>query len=970
MNAYKIVATIVLILLWESISGATTHGNDGYVPVRNFGISDYSGDAQNWGCIQDAIGRLYAANGYGMLCYDGAEWHLYHLPNYTSVRSLLYDDDADRIYAGGSGEFGFFSSDTSDGVPRYTSLSASLSELHPSLTEIWRIIKADGKIWFQGDYHFFSYGHGILKSYHTNNRISHSAEIGGLIFIALDDGSILRVTGNRIERLKGLEQLSGLKITAMLPFDNGSKMLIGTSLNGLYLYDGVGAVPFECDINRFLKSNQLFCASASNDNYVFGTVNKGAVVKNFKTGQIDYINKESGLLNNTVLAADFDYAGNIWLSLDYGLGYAVYNTAKRNITGISSPIGAGYAALIMDSQIYLGTNQGLFRSRYPMGSAPSPEKFEQLLQGQVWTMTQDGATIFASTDAGAYVSENNGKFVKIPGIVGTTRIRPLKGSADRALASTYHGFHLLGRDNGQWKDLGRVDGYDDISGDFIQDRYGDVWLAHWRKGVYRLRYNQTTSEFDHCRLFNRESGLREDQNTSVELHDGHAVVSTSNGFYSFNAMNEKMLPNSQLASIFGKELRGSFRQLNDSVMAVIDSHGVSIAIREHNGNYRTDTVTFRNIVDKLIPRYTALCFTPDNKLLLSGYEGFWSIDTNHPDATRHNPKPFVSSVYSAGDSLLYRGAGSPDSHPATLTVPYSMNSLRFVFGCSEFGSDKEVKYSSWLEGYDDEPSAFSTENTREYTKLPDGEYRLHLKSHNQFNGKVKETVLTLKVLPPWYRTTLAKVIWLVMAGLMAWGIYVIVARRIAMSRAAIERKKEEEYVALQMKAHHDSMVKDMEIATLRSEKLEQDIRHKSQELSDTTRNLIQKNEILQDISAKLKHVRELSSTDLGRPTAQRILSKIQQVIDDNLSHENDWASFSGNFDIVYANFTKRLAELHPNLSVSDKRLCCYIRMGLQSKDIAPLINISYKSVEMARYRVRKKLGLAAGDSLTAYLDSL
>ena len=73
---------------------------------------------------------------------------------------------------------------------------------------------------------------------------------------------------------------------------------------------------------------------------------------------------------------------------------------------------------------------------------------------------------------------------------------------------------------------------------------------------------------------------------------------------------------------------------------------------------------------------------------------------------------------------------------------------------------------------------------------------------------------------------------------------------------------------------------------------------------------------------------------------------------------------------MYANYTQRLMELHPNLSASDKRLCCYIKMGLSSKEIAPLINISHKSVEMARYRLRKKMELAPDASLTTYLDNI
>lgn len=970
MTYFNTILTFIFLLSYV-LGCAVANASDGYVPVRNFTVSDYSGNAQNWGAVQDSLGRVYVANGYGMLCYDGGMWHLYHLPNYTSVRSLLYDKDTGRIYAGGSEEFGYFSSKSPDGALVYTSLSDKLDQLHPSLTEVWRIIKADGRIWFQGDYHFFGYDGQSLVTYDTKSRIAHSAEVGGRVYVALDNGGMLRMNNGRMQPVSGLDAIAGTKIVTMLPWEDEGKMLIGTSFDGLFIYDGNRAEKYTCDIDGFLKRNQLFCASSQGEDYVFGTVNHGAVVKNFTTGRVEYINKDVGLLNNTVLAADFDYAGNIWLSLDYGLGYAVYNTPVWSITGVSGPIGAGYASLVMGNRIYLGTNQGLFTARYPLESTPSPAKFEQLLRGQVWSINNYGNTIFVGSDAGAYVSEGGERFYKIDGLDGTTRIRLLNGSDDRALALTYHGFQLLGRINGRWTALGRLDGYDDIAADFVQDKFGDIWLAHWRKGVFRLRYNDKSATFGQCRLFDHDSGLPDDKNTSLVIYKERVVVSTQGGYYYFNAKNEDMRPDTEVADIFGGGIVGSFRALGDSVMAVIDSKGISMAVLGRNGKFNVDTTSLRNIGNKLIPGYTDLYRMPDGKMLLSGYEGFWCINPGH-DVDRHPVTlPFVSSVTANGDSLVYRASVEVVSGELPrLEVSYNINNLRFNFGCADYCSPDGVEYSSYLEGYDNEPSDFTTEKSREYTKVPNGKYTFHLRSKNLHTGMINDASLEVVILPPWYKTIFANIMWVLLVILLSVGVYMLISRRITKSRKALEKRKEEEYAALEMQARHDSMVKDMEIATLRSEHLEQDIKHKSQELCDTTRNLIHKNEVLQDISEKLKYISELLASDMGHAAAQRKLAKIQQMIDYNLSHDNDWAQFAGSFDVVYSNFTKRLMELHPNLSISDKRLCCYIRMGLSSKEIAPLINISSKSVEMARYRVRKKLGLAVGDSLTNYLDAL
>lgn len=81
-----------------------------------------------------------------------------------------------------------------------------------------------------------------------------------------------------------------------------------------------------------------------------------------------------------------------------------------------------------------------------------------------------------------------------------------------------------------------------------------------------------------------------------------------------------------------------------------------------------------------------------------------------------------------------------------------------------------------------------------------------------------------------------------------------------------------------------------------------------------------------------------------------------------------WKKFEQNFDQVYVDFLKRLEETFPQLTSTDKKICAYLKMGLSSKEIAPLLNITIRSVEMNRYRVRKKMGLGREENLSDYLD--
>lgn len=191
----------------------------------------------------------------------------------------------------------------------------------------------------------------------------------------------------------------------------------------------------------------------------------------------------------------------------------------------------------------------------------------------------------------------------------------------------------------------------------------------------------------------------------------------------------------------------------------------------------------------------------------------------------------------------------------------------------------------------------------------------------------------------------------------------------ARNSLAVARRKEEEMERLRAKAAEESLRKENEISDLKNQQLEQDIRHKAGELSNITMNVVRKNEILMNIATRLTKIQRVLEVSSPAETNAQI-AKIQTLIQENISHDDDWKSFTGSFDAVYEDFTKRLRELHPALTPSELRVCCYLKMGLSSKDIAPLLNISYRSVEMTRYRLRKKLDLDREDRLTDYLNGL
>ena len=121
-------------------------------------------------------------------------------------------------------------------------------------------------------------------------------------------------------------------------------------------------------------------------------------------------------------------------------------------------------------------------------------------------------------------------------------------------------------------------------------------------------------------------------------------------------------------------------------------------------------------------------------------------------------------------------------------------------------------------------------------------------------------------------------------------------------------------------------------------------------------SLIKKNEFLNSIKFQLKEKNETKN-----------LNTVIRTIDKNLNNTDDWKFFQEAFNNADKDFLKKIKSKHPNLTPNDLRLCAYLRLNLSSKEIAPLLNISPRSVEVKRYRLRKKMDLEHDASLTNYI---
>jgi DNA-binding CsgD family transcriptional regulator len=109
---------------------------------------------------------------------------------------------------------------------------------------------------------------------------------------------------------------------------------------------------------------------------------------------------------------------------------------------------------------------------------------------------------------------------------------------------------------------------------------------------------------------------------------------------------------------------------------------------------------------------------------------------------------------------------------------------------------------------------------------------------------------------------------------------------------------------------------------------------------------------------------------MDNPQAVNELKKMIKTLSEDDQMDQEWENFTKHFDKVHSDFVVSLKEKHPSITGNEIKLCAYLRMNLSTKEIAQLMNISVRGVEISRYRLRKKLGLASEVSLFDYLIQL
>ncbi len=904
--------------------------------VVNYSRRTYMAANQNWMVRQAQNGWMYFANNQGLLEFDGVYWYHYEITNRAKLRSIKIAEN--RIYVGGLGQFGFFMPDEK-GQLRYTSLSDQLKS--GEKVNIWNIHELGNRVYFQADNDVYYLENDRLGKIVCKTGINYSTVIYNKLYVSTNDGLYV-LYGNELKKDTHVVLPANANVVSMLPFDH--QIMIVTSDHGVYLYDFDHLTEWETAAKGIIAQNKLTCAAVSKSRVALGTTQNGVILVNTALQHMENISMVNGLQNNTVLSAAFDKADNLWVGLDNGIDYVALNSPLFFLDSKSEAIGAGYCSVLYQNNLYLGTNQGVYRTHgAPQAPLLAETQFVEGTGGQVHCIIPFDNKLFCG-GRNFFIMIDGTQVVKFP-IRGVWHVCRVGNRDDLLLIGDYWGLKTLRKTGNSWTVSDEIEGVHlSAKNMMVEEGTHAVWVANKAMGLFRLTLDAQMEHVVSTKNYNTEQ-LPVGDNIYVATIDHEVVVAARQGLFRYDVVKDELVPYDRLEKQLSGKAQYTYisqdQQHNiwyvcDGLLSLLRYDPVKKTYFKHRGE------SYLN--DELIEDFESVVTLDSLHAVIGTQEGFALLRYARAASSRQPVNLQIRRIVgtNGADTLLYGCHFYPVQRP--LRFSYRDNSIRIEYSANNFDKSQTVLYSYRLEGApDDTWSAYSPQHIKEYTNLREGSYTFQVRIVTDTNPEPIVTSLSFRILPPWYRSWWMYMVYFV---LLAAVVYAVIYRILRGKRKL-----------------------DQKIETLEDEKVQIELRSKENELMLSRMNVVRKNEMLMEIKKTAVSLNN-SLKEENLPTIKRKVVRLIGQIDTNIEHDDDLEAFKNEFDTIHHNFLLTLGERFPQLTHKDKMLCVYLKMNMISKEIAPLLNISVRGVEISRYRLRKKLGLGEKESLSDFLRNL
>tara|TARA_R110002051_G_scaffold117009_1_gene190596 strand:- start:4600 stop:7353 length:2754 start_codon:yes stop_codon:yes gene_type:complete len=912
---YSLFFFLLMMLCFSPSSGQKV-----LPPIYNYKIFDYKAASQNWDLSVDKDGGLFAANNKGLLYYNGEEWILNKLPNSTIIRSV--EVVGDRIYTGSYEEFGYWKKNEY-GLFDYTSLTSLIKDYEFTNEEFWQILPYGDAIIFRSFSTIYIYKNNAIKVLDVPIVVADIVVYQNEVLVAGGENGIFKLEDEKLIPFIGLNPLISKTIISMTEIPEG--LLIGTKLYGCYLFANNEVVEWSNEINEELKKYQLNeVVLFPSSKIAFGTIKKGVYLYDLHTDSSINLDRETGLQNNTVLSM-VQYNNQLWVGLDNGIDRITTNAPITYYTDFSGAVGTTYDIAFFENTLYLGSNTGIYYFEN------EELKFVEGSQDHVWDLEVIDGELLAGHNKGTFRINKN-KLEKISLISGGYQLVKVPENDKLYFQGTYTGISKFKKDeNDEWN-VKVISGVKFPVKQLCFETPNILWVAHPYKGFFRLKLNENLDEVIEKKAYENDA-IPNNYNVKVYNVKNQIVFYAEGIWYAYNAILDKIEILEDFKNLHSNEL---IYNDEDYFWFINNENGKEIVYTDLKTNKLSIAENLLN--RRLVPDAEKVVKLNDSIFVITLNDGFGKINLKKLNTYLKNfniPVPNLNYFKDEHKRFSLNENYFRVNYKSSQNISFQVSTPNFA----------KPRYFYELTGTK-EQSQYIDNGTLNFQNLPHGEYEIKISTVSMDGKTSLPKSFSFEIAPPWYLSVASKIVYIISLLGVIMLIRLYNRRKLKRKQRSFEEKldrKQEEH-----------------LAQLEKEKLAKEIKLKQKELTSTTLNIAKKNEVI----LELKNMMVMNKDKFS--SSSRYGSFIKKL-DKSVNDSEDWKRFEFNFKELHEDFFERLLKQFPKLTPKDLKLCAYLKMNLSSKEIAPLMGISLRGVEIHRYRLRKKLKIDTSEYLSNFL---
>ena len=778
-----------LVLIFQLIVLHSAIAQNGRPIIHNFSPISYSSNSyisspQNWCIGQDIDGKMVISNTSGILIYDGTEWQM--VPGTENKRMLKFATDSNgEIFTGGIGEIGSIKANK-NGIKEYHSLWNKLDESDRKFESIVNVVAYQGDVYFRSAKKIFRYSKGTFKVWRSESGFLKLVSSSAGLFVSeknnwyqFQNDSLKVIASSKDEHLPDW--------TGVFKGE-GDTLLISTRTEGFYslVNNSVISIP-----NKFAQLSVMNGCEISSTKMAFATSEYGIIIVDKKGAIIEVINESMGLSSNRTYFPYFNN-GSLWVALFSGISQIEYNGTstldkKNGLEAVPMTIGK------FQDRLLVGTYEGaswiekdIFTEQGKLVPIKTnvKEVFGTQLVDDKFVISNLNGILVLKSDGSSYSVKRNVE-------IGCTALTSAKSQGDVLYVANAKSVLPI--------KLGRTSAEELSSSiEFPNDIYsmeessdGYLWLTD--DGVSYIKYS---SDFQNSEILtlDQSNGLKEEMGfIKVSSVNNKILFGTDIGAYSFNHATKKLVPFEGFGKQFSDGSTGAnnLTEMRNGDVWITTDRQTGILRKQKDNSFIYDSLPLSRAQ---ISDVWNIYEDENNIVWICGTEAIVRYDPTKGFDNKAPYKAFIRSIVVNDKDEIFAGNyadknGVPTSIQPKSYIPileYEQNSITIKYGAAYYATDVKLEYSIKLDGKDSEWSSWRTSGEMSYNNLPEGRYTFKVRSRNVYGNISEEAAYTFEISPPWYRTTLAYIIFIIGGILLLYLIVKLNSRRLLRENLKLE----------------------------------------------------------------------------------------------------------------------------------------------------------------------------------------